>query len=249
MPAYQRIPITAWALEDRPREKLLHQGIENLSDAELMAILLGTGTREHTAIDLAMNILEEVGGLNALSRTSVDRLTRTKGIGPAKAITLLAAFELGRRKAVEEINECRYELKRAQLNGGSYAQTERFKVTNSEDITNYLIPKIGHSPQEICYVLFLNRNNEIKAEKKMFSGGISATIMDIRLIYREAIHQLASAIIVIHNHPSGNITPSKPDIEVTKRLVEAGRICDIVMLDHLIITPNSYYSFADQNRL
>ena len=250
MSVYQHISIKNWALEDRPREKLICQGIDNLSDSELMAILLGTGSRDETAIDLARHILENVGSLSELSRSGVDRLTQTKGIGPAKAITLLAAFELGRRKVIEEIAECRHELKRAQNTGPRmYEQAPRMKVSSSEAVADYLITKLGKRQQEVCHVLFLNRNNEIKAEKQMFEGGLNATIMDVRLIFREAIHQLASGIIVVHNHPSGNLKPSQADLEVTKKLVAGGQIFDIVMLDHLIISDNGYYSFADDGKI
>lgn len=250
MSVYQRIPIKNWALEDRPREKLLYQGIENLSDPELMAILLGTGSRDLTAIDLARHILEDVGDLSTLSKSGVARLTQVKGIGPAKAITLLAAFELGRRKVIEEITQCRHELKSAQNNGNiPYKRAERIKVSSSEAVADYLITKLGKRQQEVCYVLFLNRNNEIKAEKQMFEGGLNATIMDVRIIFREAIHQLASGIIIVHNHPSGNLRPSLADMEVTKKLVAGGQIFDIVMLDHLIISANGYYSFADDGKI
>ncbi|RMG25373.1 MAG: JAB domain-containing protein [Bacteroidetes bacterium] len=248
MSVYSHIPIKEWALEDRPREKLRYHGMETLSDAELMAILLGTGTRELSAIDLAHNILEEVGGLHRLSQTGVEQLTRIKGIGPAKAISLVAAFELGRRKTLEEISECRQSLKRAQIEQ-EYQQTERLRVSSSEAVAAYLTPKIGYLQQEVCYVLFLNRANEVKSEKQMFIGGISATVMDVRLIFREAVHQLASAIIVAHNHPSGNLTPSRADVEITQKLVRAGQVFDIVMLDHIIVSPKGFYSFADENQI
>lgn len=249
MTPYPYLPITQWALEDRPREKLMAQGMENLSDPELLAILLGTGTRKQSAMDLARHLIDTIGGLQALSRCGIRQLTEIKGIGPAKAITLMAAFELGRRKAIEEISDSRQALKRTQLEQGYYAQPERLKVSSSEAVANYLIPKMGHLQQEVCYVLFLNRNNEVKSEKLMFMGGVSATIMDIRLIFREAIHQLASAIIVAHNHPSGNLLPSQADIRITEKLSQSGKLFDIVLLDHLIISPKGYYSFADEGRM
>jgi DNA repair protein RadC len=229
MSQYNNLPIKAWAVEDRPREKLMQRGIEALTDAELIALLLATGTRNLSAIDLARNLLQETGGLHQLARCNVRELTRIKGIGKAKAIGLVAAFELGRRK---------------NLN----AQPE-VKVTSSDIVADYLTPKLHDLNQEVFYVLFLNRNNIIKAEKMIFKGGVSATIIDPKLIFREAVHHLASAIIVAHNHPSGNLNPSKSDLETTRKLVEGGKLFDIHVLDHIIISNRGHYSFADHGMI
>ncbi len=226
---YYKVPITQWAVEDRPREKLMKRGIDALTDAELIAILLGSGTREQSAIDLGRQLCEEAGTLGKLARWTQQDYCRIKGIGPAKAIALLAAFELGRRK------------------GSSWE--EKIRITNSEVVASYLINKIGDLNQEVFYVVFLNRNNEIQAEKSIFKGGVSATIIDPKIVFREAINQLASALIIAHNHPSGNLKPSQADIAITRKLVGAGKLFDINVLDHLIISPQGYFSMADEGMM
>ncbi|MEM6764846.1 MAG: DNA repair protein RadC [Bacteroidota bacterium] len=225
MTYYTRLPITSWAEEDKPREKLLKRGISSLTDAELLGILFGTGTREVSAIDLGRKVLEEVGNLHQLARTDVRELMKIKGIGKAKAVTLVSAFELARRKGI--------------------SAAERIKISSSESVANYLSPKLEDLNQEVFYLLFLNRNNEIKAEKMIFQGGVSATVIDPKIVFKEAINHLASAMIVAHNHPSGNLTPSKADHESTRKLVAAGKLFDIHVLDHIIISIKGYYSFAD----
>lgn len=227
--SYVNIPITQWALEDRPREKMLKRGIDALTDAELIAILLGSGTQEMSAIDLGRKVLTEVGTLGQLARSSVAELTRIKGIGPAKAITLVTAFELGRRKGI--------------------APDQILRITSAESAANHLIPKLSDQSQEVFYVLFLNRNNEVKAEKPIFRGGVSATVIDPKIVFREAINQLASAIIIAHNHPSGNLSPSQADIQITRKLVQGGKFFDIKVLDHLIISHRGYFSFADEGMM
>ena len=226
---YQQIPITAWAAEDRPREKLMQRGIGALNDAELIAILLGSGSREQSAIDLARHLLKETGGLAGLARSSFKALTRFNGIGPAKAISVVSAFELGRRK--------------------EYAHPERIKVTQSGIAARYLQPKLADEEREVFYLLFLNRNNEITGEQRIFTGGISATVIDPKLIFREAMLHLASGLIVAHNHPSGNLTPSRADLNITRKLREAGKLIDMPVLDHLIISHRGFYSFADEGQM
>ncbi len=226
---YSNTPITQWALEDRPREKLMKRGVDALTDAELVAILLGSGTRELSAISLGRKVLDEIGGLNQLARSGVEELTRIKGIGPAKAISIVTAFELGRRKGI--------------------VPEQALRITSAETVAQYLIPKMADLNQEVFYVLFLNRNNEIKAEKPIFRGGVSATVIDPKIVFREAINQLASAMIIAHNHPSGNLSPSQADIQITQKLVEAGKFFDIRVLDHLIISSRGYFSFADEGRM
>lgn len=229
MKTYTHNTIKDWALEDRPREKLLQRGIEALTDTELLAILLASGTRDQSAIDLAREMLETVGGLPQLAQANVAELTGFKGVGKAKAITIITAFEIGRRKLMKI--------------------SEAPRLTHSESVAHYLAPRLADLKQEVFYVLFLNRNNEIIAEKQIFRGGVSATIIDPRIIFREAIHHLASAIILSHNHPSGNLTPSQADIEITRKLVSGGKVFDIQVLDHIIVSARGYYSFADQGLL
>ncbi|MDX1907487.1 MAG: DNA repair protein RadC [Bacteroidia bacterium] len=223
---YTNIPIRMWAAEDRPREKLMQRGIESLIDAELLAILFGTGTREQSALDLARSVLEDARGLPGLARATLQDLTQTKGIGPAKAISILAAFELGRRK--------------------SMVDHQVFRITRSEDAARYLMARMGDLDQEVFYVLFLNQNNEIKGEKAVFKGGIAATVVDTRVIFKEALSCLAAGVILAHNHPSGNLTPSEADRQITRKLHAAGQVLDIRVLDHLIISSRGFYSFADE---
>ena len=227
--SYYHLPIKAWAVEDRPREKLMQRGLDALTDAELIAILLGSGSRQESAIDLARKVLAESGDLRALSRSTVSELKKIKGIGPAKAISLVAAFELGRRK--------------------SHSNGQLLRVNSAESVATYLMPRLSDLQHEVFYVLFLNRNHEIKAEKKLFSGGLNATIIDTRMVFREAVQQLASAIIVAHNHPSGNLSPSEADIQITCKLAEAGKVFDIPVLDHIIVSHKGFYSFADEGMI
>ncbi len=227
--AYPSHPITAWALEDRPREKLLQRGVDALTDAELVAILLGSGTRSLSAIGLARLVLDEMGGLTGLSKSSVETLTKLKGIGPAKAIALVAVFELARRKTI--------------------VQERPVRITDSQSVARYLAPRMEDAEQELFYVLFLNRNNEIVAEQEMFRGGVASTVIDTKLVYREAMKHLASALIVAHNHPSGSLRPSQADQAITQKLIQAGKIFDISVLDHLIISRRGFYSFADSGEM
>jgi DNA repair protein RadC len=229
MQYYSNIPIKHWAVEDRPREKMMQRGAESLTDAELIAILLSTGTRERSAIDLGRDILEQVGGLDRLGRSSVAELTRIRGIGKAKAITLVSAFELARRRLASE--------------------AQAVKISSSQRAADYLRARIGDLDQEVFYVLFLNQNNEVKGEKRISLGGVSATVIDPRLVFREAVGQLASALIVAHNHPSGNLQPSDADLSITRKLSEGAKLFDMRILDHLIITMRGHYSFADQGLL
>jgi DNA repair protein RadC len=230
---YTQLPIPAWAAEDRPREKMLQKGLGSLTDAELLAIILGQGTvtkeGRMSALDLARQLIETSGGLDRLARSSVRELTRHKGIGNAKAIAVVAAFELGRRKA-----------------SASY---KPFRVKDSAGVAQYLQARLADHSQEVFIALFFNRNNELLGEKQIFQGGVSATIIDAKLVYKEAINHLASAIIVAHNHPSGNLRPSQADLNITRQLKAAGELFDIQLLDHLIVSFRGYYSFADEGIL
>lgn len=221
--------IKEWAQEDRPREKLIQRGKSALTDAELVAILLGSGSRKLSAIDLARQILDRFGGLQQLARADVNALTQFDGMGPAKAISLIAAFELARRKEMDTIAEVR--------------------VNSSQSSAAYLMPRMVDLDHEVCYVLLLNRNNVIIAEKMISQGGVSSTIMDPKMIFREAINHLATAVIVAHNHPSGNLQPSHADITITHRLVAGGQMLDIAVLDHLIISRKGFFSFADEDMM
>ncbi len=222
---YPNQPIKTWAAEDRPREKLLQRGIAALTDAELVAILLATGTREKSALDLARDILEQTGGLSQLASSDVKQLTRIHGIGPAKALTLVATFELARRKASHF--------------------PDRVKVTHI-DIAYGQFRRIADETQEVFCLMLLNRSNEVISLKEMFRGGTASTVVDPKLIFKEALSSSASAMIVAHNHPSGNLKPSDADKAITKKLVAGGHLLDIVVLDHLIISQRGYFSFANE---
>ncbi|MDP5170638.1 MAG: DNA repair protein RadC [Bacteroidia bacterium] len=229
MSAYSSQPITNWALEDRPREKLMQRGVDALTDAELLAILIGSGTRSLSAIDLARLVLDKFSGLDGLARCSVKNLTKVKGIGPAKAIGIVAAFELARRKQLIE--------------------TRVNRISDSSSVAKYLSPRMVDLDHEIFYVLFLNRNNEIIHEQALFRGGVTATVIDCKIVFREAVLHLASSIIVAHNHPSGNLQPSEADRRITRQLSDAGELFEIRVLDHLIISHRGFYSFADEGEM
>lgn len=223
--------IKSWAEEDRPREKLLQKGRAALSDAELMAILLGSGTAKLSAVDVAKLILAAVDNdLNALARLSVKELMRHKGIGEAKAITIVAALELGRRRK-------------------EAASAQRTTITCSTDIYNLIRPNLQDLPHEEFWVILLNRANVVMRKTSISSGGVAGTVADPKLIFKEALEQLASSIILVHNHPSGNRNPSAADIALTRKVKEAGQFLDLPVLDHLIYTDLGYYSFADEGML
>lgn len=224
-----RGPIPEWEEQDRPREKLIKRGTAALTDAELLAILISSGTRKLSALDVARQILKRYGSLGALARAGVQELMAHEGIGPAKAITLVAAFELGRRKGMEF--------------------GEEVKITASSVAANYLTPRLVDLDHEVGYLLFLNQNNVIKAEKLISQGGASATIIDPKIVFREALNHLATGIIIAHNHPSGNLKPSRADIVLTHKLYAGGKLLDIAVLDHLIISRKGYFSFADEGMM
>lgn len=229
MSGYEHHSIKTWALEDRPREKLMQRGISSLTDSEILALILGQGTKNKSAISLAKDIIKKMGGLQQLARTSVKELLKINGIGPAKAISIVASFELGRRKHLSEKKE--------------------IKITKSKTVAQYLIPTMSDLEVEVFYILFLNRNNVIKGEKMIFKGGVNTTVVDIKVIFREAVLHLASGIILAHNHPSGNTSPSEADISTTRLLQKGAKLFDIVVLDHVIIAHNKYFSFADAGML
>ncbi len=220
-------PITNWSEDDRPREKLMLKGKNALSDAELIAILIGSGSRNESAVDLSKRILASVDTLNSLGKMSLAQLTNFKGIGEAKAIAIIAALELGRRRRAEDV----VELK---------------KITSSKIVFEIMLPIIGELPHEEFWVLFLNNSNKIISKSQLSKGGITGTIVDARLVFKLALENGATGLILCHNHPSGNLQPSEADKEITKKLKLAGESLDVKVLDHLIITETKYYSFVDE---
>jgi DNA repair protein RadC len=227
----KKLRIKEWAAEDRPREKLQAKGISALSDAELLAILIHSGNREETAVELSQKILGSVqNNLNEMGKMTVRDLQKFKGMGQAKAIAVVAAMELGKRRASK---------------GG----LEKKQILKSADIFELLGPYLGDLPYEEFWVLFLNRSNRLIEKQKISQGGISGTVTDVRIILRHAIELQASSMIVCHNHPSGGLKPSQSDIDITKKLAEAGKIMDVKLLDHLIVTDTSFFSFADEGML
>ena len=227
---YQTLPIKSWAQEDRPREKLLIKSKGALSDSELIAIIIGSGTAKDSAVEVARKILNLVDNdLNALGKLSVQDILdmKVKGIGTAKTIAIIAALELGRRRQ-------------------SADRKKRTSISSSADVAKLFQPKLADHVHEEFWVLMLNRANLVIHEECISSGGLAGTVADIRIIYKQAISRLASSIIVCHNHPSGNLKPSEADIELTKKLKDAGQLMDIQMLDHVIVSETGYFSFADE---
>lgn len=225
------VGIRAWSESDRPREKLLNQGKANLSDSELLAILIGTGTRNESAVDLAKKLMQKCDDdLAQLARMSLDELQVIKGIGKAKAITILAALELGRRR-----KQVRQDAMPA--------------IQNSSDVYNLLQSIYYDLPHEEFWVVYLNRSNRVMSIKNISKGGIAGTVADVRLIMKYALDQLASGIILSHNHPSGAINPSREDEVLTRRVQEACRFLDISLLDHMIVCNEQYFSFSDASKL
>lgn len=218
-------------LHDRPREKLLAYGIKTLSDSELLAILLGSGTRDESAVGLAQRILSQLGNnLHALARLSVMDLQKFKGVGQAKAITISAALEIGRRRQLAEA-------------------LEKPQLKSSMDAHQLLAPYLADLSHEEFWVIMLNRSHRVIHTYCASRGGVTGTVVDSRMIFKEAVQHLSTAIIIAHNHPSGNLKPSQQDKALTSRLKEAGKVLEIQILDHLIVTSRGYYSFADEGVL
>lgn len=223
--------IKSWAEEDRPREKLLLKGRQALSDAELLAILIGSGSREASAVGLSQKILQSVHQqLPELGKLNIEELKKFKGIGEAKAITITAALELGRRRQLTDIRE-------------------KPQVKSSQDAFNAIAPLIMDLAQEEFWILLLNRANRILSRERISTGGISGTVVDARVIFSKALIGNACSLILFHNHPSGNLNPSQADINLTQKLKKAGEHLDIAVLDHLIIGESGFYSFADEGIL
>ena len=226
-----KISIKAWAEEDRPREKLLHKGRHVLTDAELIAILIGAGNTTESAVELSKRILHELNGsLERLAKLTVPDLIRFNGIGEAKAISIIAAMELGRRRK-------------------DAAKTESDKVNSSLDAFRIMQQVFIDLPHEEFWVLLLNRSNKVIGKQVISKGGVTGTIADPKLIFKAALEQLAPSIILLHNHPSGNLKPSEADIALTKRIKQSGILLEIAVIDHLIITNSAYFSFADEGMM
>ncbi|WP_289053523.1 RadC family protein [Carboxylicivirga marina] len=232
METYQHLSIKEWAIEDRPREKLIYKGLPSLSDAELLAILIGSGSAKESAVELSKRILRDCqNNLNVLGKKTVtDLKANYHGIGEAKAISIVASLELGRRRKLQD-------------------GEERPKITCSKDVCAIFQPILGDLPHEEFWVLLLNRSNKVIAKNKVSQGGIAGTVIDVRLILKSAIEHLASSIILCHNHPSGNKQPSDADTNITKKMSEAARIMDVPVLDHIIVTDNAFYSYADEGMI
>ncbi len=225
------LTIKAWAEEDRPREKFALKGKSALSDAELIAILIGSGNTEESAVELSKRILASVrNNLNELGKIDLSELTKFKGIGEAKAISIAAALELGRRRKLTEV-------------------IKNPKITSSGDIYDIMAPLLSDLKHEEFWVLILNQGNKVIHKSKVSSGGVASTVADSKLIFKPALEKLGSSIILCHNHPSGNLTPSAADIQLTKKNVEAGKLLDIRVLDHIIVANDKYYSFADEGMM
>ena len=221
-------PIRNWSEDDRPREKLMLKGKEALSNAELIAILIGSGSRNESAVALSKRILASVDNLNMLGKMSISQLMNFKGIGEAKAITIVSALELGRRQRSED------------------ALQFKNKITSSKVVFEIMQPIIGELPHEEFWVLFLNNSNKVISKSQLSKGGITGTIVDVRLVFKLALESGATGLILCHNHPSGNLNPSDADKEITMKLKLAGDSLDVKVLDHLINTETKYYSFVDE---
>ncbi len=225
----QNLSIKNWSEDDQPREKLMLKGKQVLSDAELVAILIGSGSRSESAVKLSQRILSSVdNNLNALGKLSIKQLTEFKGIGEAKAISIVAAAELGRRRRAEET-------------------VELAKITSSKAVFEIMQPIIGELVHEEFWVLFLNNSNKVIYKSQISKGGITGTVVDVRMVFKMALEQNATSIILTHNHPSGKLEASDADKKITQQLKLAGNQLSISVLDHIIITENGYLSFQDEN--
>jgi DNA repair protein RadC len=228
---HKNLTIKQWSPSDQPREKLRDQGARFLSNAELIAILIGSGTPDVSAVDLSKIILSSVqNNLNALGKLSLKKLMQFKGIGEAKAIKITAAMELGRRHKSAQIQR-------------------RLKITSSQTVFDIMQPLLGSLEHEEFWVIYLNNSNSVLYKLQISKGGITGTVVDVRLILKKAIELAAVAIILVHNHPSGILRPSDADRDVTQNLKKAASTLEIKVLDHLILTEKTYFSFADENML
>lgn len=225
------LSIKNWSQDDQPREKLRDKGKSALSDAELVAIIIGSGSRDESALDLCKRILASVdNNLNQLGKLSLKQLMDFKGIGEAKAISIASAMELGRRRRGEDA-------------------LERKKITSSLSVFELMQPIIGELPHEEFWIIYLNNANKVLQKQQLSKGGITGTLVDVRLVLKNALEFGAVGLILAHNHPSGTLKPSEADKQITQKLKKAGESLDIKVLDHLIVTEKAYFSFADDNLL
>jgi DNA repair protein RadC len=226
-----KLTIKHWSEEDQPREKLMNKGKSVLTSAELIAILIGSGNNDQSAVELSKQILDSVNNdLSVLSKLSIHDLMKFKGIGEAKAISIIAALELGRRRKDSEV-------------------AERSKISSSKAAYDFMYESLVDLSHEEFWVIYLNRANIVIRKERTTSGGITGTIVDGRLIFKIAVECLACGIILVHNHPSGSKDPSQADKQLTNKLREAGKLLDVPVLDHLIFTDTGYFSFADEGLL
>lgn len=226
-----KLNINQWAEEDRPREKMMLHGAGALSNAELLAILIGSGSTDESAVELMRKVLADYrNSLSELGKSGVEELCRYKGIGPAKAITLLAASELGRRRKEE-------------------GTLERLQIRSSEDIYRLFYPLMCDLPVEECWVLLLNQAGKVIDRIRISQGGLASTAVDIRCVLREALIRRAVSMVLCHNHPSGNLRPSREDDRLTESLRQAAVTVNLRLLDHIIVTDGKYYSYADEGRI
>lgn len=227
----EKLNINQWAEEDRPREKMMLHGASALTNAELLAILIGSGNTEDTAVELMRKVLDGCHNkLGELGKCSVEDLCRYKGIGPAKAVTILAASELGKRRKEEE-------------------PKERVQIRCSTDIFAYFHPLMCDLSVEECWVMLLNQATKVVDAIRISQGGLASTQVDVRCVLREALLKRATSIVLCHNHPSGNVTPSTDDDRLTQALNQASNTMNIRLLDHVIVTDGAYYSYVDEGRL
>ncbi|QIY90124.1 RadC family protein [Chryseobacterium gallinarum] len=225
------MPIKILAKDDRPREKFLQKGKNSLSDSELLAIIMGSGNKEETAVELARKILNSVGNnWNQLGLLSTKDLMKFKGIGEAKAISITAALEIGKRRARQEI-------------------PVKANISNSQDAYVLLKNQLSDLRTEEFWAIFLNNNNKVIHISQLTQGGISQSVVDVRVLFKTALDHLSTGIIIAHNHPSGSLKPSREDLSITQKIKEAGKTLSIQLLDHIIVTQNSYFSFSDEGLL
>jgi DNA repair protein RadC len=223
--------IKTWSPDDRPREKMLNKGATALSDAELLAILIGTGTREESALDIARKILNSIQhDLQSLGKMGLKDLIRFHGMGQAKAVTMLAAIELGKRRRAVEFKQVS-------------------KVRSSREVYERFLEYMSNLKHEEFWLMCLSRSQQVLSMNKIGEGGLTATVADPKKVFRIALENNAACIIVAHNHPSGNLQPSQEDNKLTNRLRENGNLMDCPLLDHLVVTDNGYYSYADEGAL
>jgi len=228
---YKKLCIKEWAVEDRPREKLMLKGTRSLSDAELLAILIGSGNTEESAVELSRRILTAAGNdLNELGKKQLNDLQKFKGIGEAKAVNIIAALELGRRRKEQ-------------------MPAEKTVITSSADAAVFFRPLLEDLPVEEFWILLLNRSNAVIDKFMVSQGGLTGTVIDVKIILKTALEKLASAMILCHNHPSGNTKPSDADRNITRKIKQAAEMMEISVLDHVIIAHHQYFSFADEGLL